>query len=181
MSDSKLQSLGSLGSKAKQIVANVAKNFLQESKKETPPAFYTRQTVEATGVSRTTVFKIRTEQMDTGVLTPEVTKTFRQGTLQASRLLWSDCYKEQDAGVLQPFADSYRLSKVYMKFWKPMLMQTKANGSLHRRTWRLLHYQLGRRILWWLRQLYGNGQWRRMKWRFFSPFCKLFSVYYRMK
>ena len=34
MSDSKLQSLGSLGSKAKQIVAKVAKYFLQESKKE---------------------------------------------------------------------------------------------------------------------------------------------------
>ena len=68
MSDSKLQSLGSLWSKAKQIVANVAKNFLQESKKETSPASYTRRTVEATGVSRTTVFKIRTEQMDTGVL-----------------------------------------------------------------------------------------------------------------
>ena len=49
MLDSKLQSLGSLGSKAKQIVANVAKYFLQESKKETSPASYIRRTVEATG------------------------------------------------------------------------------------------------------------------------------------
>ena len=64
MSDSKLQSLGSLGSKAKQIVAN----FLQESKKETSPASYIRRTVEATGVSRTTVFKIRKKQIKTGVL-----------------------------------------------------------------------------------------------------------------
>ena len=63
MSDSKLQSLGSLGSKAKQIVANVAKNFLQDSKKETSPASYIRRTVEATGVSRTAVFKFRKEQM----------------------------------------------------------------------------------------------------------------------
>ena len=68
MSDSKLQSLGSLGSKAKQIVANIAKYFLQESKKETSPASYIRRTIEATGVSRTTVLKIREEQMDTGVL-----------------------------------------------------------------------------------------------------------------
>ena len=68
MSDGKLQSLGSLGSKAKQIVDNVAKYFLQESKKETSPASYKRRTVEATGVSRTTVFKIRKEQMDMGVL-----------------------------------------------------------------------------------------------------------------
>ena len=68
MSDSKLQSIGSLGSKAKQIVANVAKYFLQESKKETSPASHIRRTVEATGLSRTTVFKIRKEQMDTGVL-----------------------------------------------------------------------------------------------------------------
>ena len=68
MSDSKLQSLGSLGSKAKQILANVAKYFLQESKKETSPASYIGRTVEATGVGRTTVFKIRKEQMDTGVL-----------------------------------------------------------------------------------------------------------------
>ena len=68
MSFSKLQSLGSLGSKAKQIVANVAKYFLHESKKETTPASYIRRTVEATGVSRTTVFKIRKEQKDTGVL-----------------------------------------------------------------------------------------------------------------
>ena len=66
MSDSKLQSLCSLGSKAKQIVANVAKYFLQESKKETSPASYIRRTEEATGVSRTTVFKIGKEQMDTG-------------------------------------------------------------------------------------------------------------------
>ena len=43
MLDSKLQSLGSLGSKAKQIVANVAKYFLQESKKETSPASYIRK------------------------------------------------------------------------------------------------------------------------------------------
>ena len=68
MSDSKLQSLGSLGSKAKQIAANVAKEFLQESKKEKSPASYIRRTVEATGVSRTTMFKIRKEQKDTGVL-----------------------------------------------------------------------------------------------------------------
>ena len=67
MSDSKLQSLGSLGSKTKQIVANVPR-FLQESKKETSSASFIRRTVEATGVSRTTVFKIRKEQMDTGVL-----------------------------------------------------------------------------------------------------------------
>ena len=66
MSDSKLQSLGSLGSKAKQIVANVAMSFLQESKKQTSPAI--RRTVEATGVSRTKVFKIRKEQVNTGVL-----------------------------------------------------------------------------------------------------------------
>ena len=59
MSNSELQSLGSLGSKAKQIDANVAKYILQESKKETSPASYIRRTVEATGVSRTTVFKIR--------------------------------------------------------------------------------------------------------------------------
>ena len=69
MSDSKLQqSLGSLGSKAKQIVAYVAKYFLQDSKKETSSVSYIRRTVEATGVSRTTVFKIGKEQMDTGVL-----------------------------------------------------------------------------------------------------------------
>ena len=70
MSYSKLQSLGSLGSKAKQIVANVAKNFFQESKKEMSPASYIRRDVhvEATGVSCTTVFKIRKEQMDMGVL-----------------------------------------------------------------------------------------------------------------
>ena len=61
MSDSKLQSLGSLGSKAKQIVANVATYFLLESKKETSPASYIRRTVEATGGSRTMVFKIRKE------------------------------------------------------------------------------------------------------------------------
>ena len=54
MPDSKLQSLGSLGSKAKQITANVAKYFLQKSKKETSPASYIRRTVEATEVSRTT-------------------------------------------------------------------------------------------------------------------------------
>ena len=66
MSDSKLQSLGSLVSKAKQIVVNVAKYFLQESKKETSPASYIRRTEEATGVSRTIVLKIRKEQMDTG-------------------------------------------------------------------------------------------------------------------
>ena len=83
MSDSKLQSLGSLGLKAKQIVAYVAKYFLQGSKKETSPASYIRRTVEATGVSSTTVFKIRKEQMDTGVLRSP--KRFRQGTLQASR------------------------------------------------------------------------------------------------
>ena len=41
--------------------ANVAKYFLQESKKETSPASYIRHSVEATGVSRTTVFKIRKE------------------------------------------------------------------------------------------------------------------------
>ena len=40
MSDNKLQSLGSLGSKAKQSVANVAKYFLHKSKKETSPASY---------------------------------------------------------------------------------------------------------------------------------------------
>ena len=68
MSDSKLQSLCSLRSKAKQIVANVAKYFLKESKKETSPASYIRRTVEATGVRSTTVFKIRKEQMDTGDL-----------------------------------------------------------------------------------------------------------------
>ena len=62
MSDSKLLSLGSQGSKAKQSVANVAKYFLQESKKETSPASYIRRTVEATGVSRTPVFKIQKEQ-----------------------------------------------------------------------------------------------------------------------
>ena len=66
MSDNKLQSFGSLRSKAKQIVANVAKYFLQESKKETSQASYKRRTEEASGVSRTTVFKIRKEQMDTG-------------------------------------------------------------------------------------------------------------------
>ena len=73
MSDSKLQSLGPLGSKAKQIVANVAKYFLQESKKETSPASYIRRTVDATGVSRTTVFKIRKPSMSlapTGGETP---------------------------------------------------------------------------------------------------------------
>ena len=59
MSDSKLQSLGSLKSKAKQIVANVTKYFLQESKKETSPASYVRRTVEATEVSRTTMFNIQ--------------------------------------------------------------------------------------------------------------------------
>ena len=62
MSDSKLQSLGSVGSKAK--------HFLQESKEETSTASYIRRNVEATGVSRTTVFKIRKEQMDMGVLRP---------------------------------------------------------------------------------------------------------------
>ena len=65
MSDSKLQSLGSLVSKAKQIAATVAKYFLQESKKETLQASYIRRTVEVMGASRTTVFKIRKEQMDT--------------------------------------------------------------------------------------------------------------------
>ena len=68
MSESKLQYLGSLGSKAKLIIANVAKYFLQESKKETSPASYIRRIVEAMGFNRTTVFKIRKEQMDTGVL-----------------------------------------------------------------------------------------------------------------
>ena len=75
MSDSKLQSLGSLGSKAKQVVANVAKYFLQESKMETSPATYIRRTVEWTGVSRTTVFKIRKEQMYMGVM---ITTTLRK-------------------------------------------------------------------------------------------------------
>ena len=68
MSDRKLQSLGSLRSKAKQIVAYVAKYFLQRSKKETSLASYIRRTVEAMGVSSTSVFKIRKELMDTGVL-----------------------------------------------------------------------------------------------------------------
>ena len=48
MSGSKLQ-LGSLGSKAKQIVANVAKYFLQESKKEMSPTSYIRRTGEVRG------------------------------------------------------------------------------------------------------------------------------------
>ena len=55
-------------SDSKLIVANVAKYFLQESKKETSQASYIRRPVEATGASRFTVLKIRKEQMNTGIL-----------------------------------------------------------------------------------------------------------------
>ena len=85
MSDSKLRSLGSLGSKAKQVVANIAKFFLQTHCRSDggKPQYGVQDSEGADGHGRS-----------------EVTKAFRQGTLQASRWLWSDCYKEQDTGVL---------------------------------------------------------------------------------
>ena len=63
---SERKNFGALGSRAKQIVLNVCNYFLNEYQRQRDS--YIDRTAKATGVSRSTVYRIRKEQKDTGML-----------------------------------------------------------------------------------------------------------------